>query len=470
MAELAASDDRANRPLSLRRRLLIFLLVPVGLLLLFAALLTYSIALDYSNRVHDGDLSDDVLTLEQMLSAEKLSGELSEQARFLLEYDPDGHNYFTVTSRKRGLLAGNGEFPHMVAPAIGSPPLLYDSHLGKHSLRVATASMVAPRDADDVITVTIAETLQDRHQRAREILMMAVPLQTLLIISVLSLVWFGVNHGLRVLRPLTRRLAAREYELSPIGEIDVPQEILPLTRTIDGLFARLRGLLALQERFIADAAHQLRTPLTGLSLHVERALADQRPETVRDALEHIGQLTARAARTSTQLLALTRAQSPLSEPATYGELELTELIPQTVGLRVHEALNAGVDLGYQSSAKPLYVLGNASDLQELLDNLIDNSLRYAGRGSTVTVSVLAEAEDTVVLQVEDDGPGVPGDLLPRLGERFFRVSGNSENGTGLGLAIVQRIAERHRASVSYQPGSPRGLCVTIQFPSIAKSS
>ncbi|KRE88416.1 histidine kinase [Frateuria sp. Soil773] len=459
MAEQAAG----GAPPSLRRRLLVFLLVPVGLLLLVAALLTYAIALGYANRVHDNDLSDDVLTLEQMLSSEKLDGELSEQARFLLEYDPDGHNYFTVVSRKRGLLAGNGEFPHAPSPPPGTAPVLYDSHLGKHSLRVAVASMTSPHDPDDLITVTIAETLRDRHQRAREILMLAVPLQTLLIVSVLSLVWFGVNYGLRVLQPLTRRLAARD-ELSPIGDVDVPQEILPLTRTIDGLFARLRSVLALQERFIADAAHQLRTPLAGLSLHVGRALADQRPETLRDALEHIRQLTVRTARTSAQLLALTRVQSPLADPAGFRTLALTELVPQAVGLRVHEALAAGVDLGYQGSEAPQYVCGDDAGLQELLDNLIDNGLHYAGRGSTVTVSVLAAPDGGSLLQVEDDGPGVPAELLPRLGERFFRVPSNGEPGTGLGLAIVQRIAERHRATVHYRTGAHRGLCVTVRFP------
>src|SRR6202044_3194087 len=126
---------------------------------------------------------------------------------------------------------------------------------------------------------------------------------------VLSLVWFGVNHGLRVLDPLTARLAARSHELTPIGGADVPQEILPLTRTIDALFARLRSMLALHDRFIADAAHQLRTPLAGLSVHAERAQASSDPETISDALNHIQRLIQRANRTSSQLLALTRAQT-----------------------------------------------------------------------------------------------------------------------------------------------------------------
>jgi two-component system sensor histidine kinase TctE len=470
MAEVRPSAPESPRPPSLRRRLLLFLLVPMAVLLVLDALITYGVALDYSNRVHDSDLSNDALTLAQMLQSENLNGELSPQARFLLEYDPDGHNYFTVTSSKRGRLAGNGEFTHIPPPALYSPPALYNSRLGRHSLRAAAVSITAPRDPHDVITVTVAETLQDRHQKAREILLLAVPLQTLLILGVLSLVWFGVSYGLRVLNPLTRRLASREHELTPIGDVDVPQEILPLTRTIDALFERLRGVLALQERFIADAAHQLRTPLAGLSLHVERALSDQRPETVRDALEHIRQLTLRSARTSAQLLAMTRAQSPLGAPETHVPVELTRLIPEAVSLRVHEALQAGIDLGYHDEGTPLFVLGDAASLQELLDNLIDNCLRYAGRGSTVTVSVLAQPGGGVSLRVEDDGPGVPADLLPRLGERFFRAPGSCESGSGLGLAIVQRIAERHRAILRFQRAAQHGLSVEVQFPPLQQIS
>jgi two-component system sensor histidine kinase TctE len=344
--------------------------------------------------------------------------------------------------------------------------VLYDTRLGARRLRAATVSIRPAADRSDTMIVTIAETLQDRHRRAREILLLAVPLQTLLILSVLSLVWFGVRHGLRVLRPLTARLAARESELTPIGEIDVPLEILPLTRTIDALFARLRAAMAVQERFLADAAHQLRTPLAGLRLHVDRALADSDPAARRDALEHIRQLTLRATRTATQLLAMTRAQSPLTAPSVHVPVELTRLVPETVGLRVHEALAAGIDLGYQAPPAPLCIRGDAAALEEMLDNLIDNCLRYAGRGSTVTVIVLALSDGSVALRVEDDGPGVPDALLTRLGERFFRAPGNREDGTGLGLAIVQRIGELHGASVHYRRAPQQGLSVEVHFPAM----
>ena len=458
---------RQLRP-SLRRRLLLFLLIPMLSLLVLDALLTYTVALGYANRVHDRDLTDDALTLAKMLGNDRLGSQLTPQARFLLEYDPQGRGYFVVRSARRGLLAGNGRLPPLAhASTPGAAATLYDTTLDNHTLRAATVHTASASNPGDTLTITVAETLHDRHQQAREILLLATLMQTLLIVSVLSLVWFGVKHGLRVLDPLTARLAARSHELTPIGRDDVPQEILPLTRTIDALFGRLRSMLALHDRFIADAAHQLRTPLAGLSLHVERAIADPRAETVADALSHIQRLTHRAARTSSQLLSLTRAQASPLDAVDRSLLDLSRLIPEAVSLRVPEAIGAGVDLGYQGAGTPLCIFGDAACVQDLLDNLIDNAVRYAGRGSTVTVSLQREGDGRVSLGVEDDGPGVPPELLPRLSERFFRVPGNSEEGSGLGLAIVQRIAERHHAEVVCQLGDERGLCVTVRFPPAA---
>ena len=453
-----------NSRQSLRRRLLTRLLVPLTALLLLNSLITYIGALIYANHVHDVNLLDDTLTLVQMMATKSPDGTVSPQAQFLLEYEPEGRNYFSVFSARHGLVGGN---PSLKPPdglfIDGNTPQLYNVQIEKHALRAASIQMPNPREQGDQLEVTVAETLRDRRLEARQILLLSIPAQALLIIAAFLLVWLGVSTGLRQLEPLTNQLANREHDLAPIGDAEVPVEILPLTRTIDGLFARLRGMLALQERFIADAAHQLRTPLAGLRVHVERAQSDPSPETVKDALEHILRLTQRATRTSAQLLALTRAQAPETDGGAHTLVDLGRFVPDMLALRVHEALAAGVDLGYDGPSAPVWIDGDRTTLQELLDNLIDNALRYAGRGSMVTVGV-SDDERGACLSVEDNGPGVPPTFLARLGERFFRVPGSNEEGTGLGLAIVQRIAERHRAHVRYTAGSEGGLRVEVRFP------
>jgi two-component system sensor histidine kinase TctE len=466
MPERRHAGHRPSQP-SLRRRLLTFLLVPVLGVLLLDAVIGYFVALAYSNRVHDSDLSDSALTLSEMIGNDALRGELTAQARFLLEYDPDGRNYYTVFSDRHGRVIGNAELagPEGTVPTDG-PPRLYDTALGRKPLRAAVMRVSNRNEAGDVLTITVAESLRDRHMRAREILFLTLPMQALLIMAVLCLVWFGVSHGLRVLEPLTARLSRRGHDLGPIGEEDVPIEILPLTRTIDDLFARMRNMLGLQERFIADAAHQLRTPLAGIQLHVERFEATTDATQRTEALGHVHRLAARAARTSAQLLALTRTQAPdLPDQDGMAVIDLSTVVPEAVAMRVHQALSLGVDLGYEGIDAACLVRGDALQVQEVIDNLVDNAYHYAGRGCTVTVSLSREV-DEFVLAVDDDGPGVADAFLTLLGERFFRVPGGDEDGTGLGLSIVESIAERHAAQVVFLHAASGGLRVEVRFPAV----
>ena len=263
---------------------------------------------------------------------------------------------------------------------------------------------------------------------------------------------------------MTRRLSRRGHDLAPIDDSDVPVEMLPLTQTIDGLFERLRELMALHERFVADAAHHLRTPLAGLALHVERAQTHREDDQLTDALAHIDRLSTRAARTANQLLALTRAQTPRDEAIRMVDIDLARLVPETVGERVPEAFAAHVDLGYNGPEQAVVIHADPTAIQEMINNLLDNAIRYAGPGSHVTVALDVDDAGRFHLSVEDDGPGVPEALLPRLGERFFRAPDTRESGTGLGLAIVQRLAERHGADVVYMRAPSGGLRVDIRFP------
>ncbi|MFT3800141.1 MAG: sensor histidine kinase N-terminal domain-containing protein [Burkholderiaceae bacterium] len=457
-----------RRP-SLRGRLLAFLALPMAALLLLNAVVSYQIALAYSNHLHDRNLLDDTQSFAQMLQTMPLGSELSPQARFLLEYDPNGHGYFNVNSLHHGTLVSNADFSAVVQSrgCVDATPLLYTAHLNHQKLRLATLCMRSITEPDDRLTVTVGETFADRSQHAWEILMITIPMMALLILGIGALVWFGVNHGLRILEPLTQRLAERNRGLAPISSPDVPREILPLIETIDGLFGRLAEMIALQDRFVADAAHQLRTPLAGISLHMDRALSATDEATRNDALAHVRSLNQRTARISNQLLALTRAQA---SPPVVETVDLSALAPEWVANRVPEAIRAGIDLGYQPPDDPMSVLGHAPALHEALDNLIDNALRYAGRGATVTVGLTPADGDRVELYVEDDGPGIPAAAMARLGERFYRVAGTRESGTGLGLAIAREAVEHFRGTIRYQATLPHGLKVSILLPRLPASA
>jgi two-component system sensor histidine kinase TctE len=427
--------------------------------------LIYVLALHYANINYDRSLLNGAHALERMIRSDAGLQDLSPQARILMEYDSSDPSYYAVRSLRHGVLASNADLPLPVSPPnIGAPAQLESIVHGGRSMRMASLSL-AGADAGDAIIVAVAETLRERRALAREILIGTLPIVLLLIALVLVLVWFGVSRGLRLLDPLTEQIAQRRArDLSPLDQSVVPVEIRPLTQTIDALFARLRDLLDVQERFIADAAHQLRTPLAGLRLQAERALADPRPDSVREALIHVERLSAGAGRAAGQLLTLARAQTSNEDAAPVAVVDLARITREYISERVPSALAGRIDLGYEGPTHGADVTGDAVMLREALVNLIDNALNYAGEHGTVTVSLVRETR-TVALAVEDSGPGVAEEWWPRLGERFFRPPGSRREGSGLGLAIVRRIADRHGAAVIFDRGRDGlGLRVTLRFP------
>jgi len=455
-----------RRPPSLRRRLVAFLAAPMVLAWLATGALVYLLALHYANTNYDRALTDLVLALERMMKSEARYESLNPQARILFEVDSEDPNYFTVHSVRHGTLAANLELPLPdPLPTPGAKPRVRSITIGDHSLRMASVA-VEGDDPGDLIVISVAQTLRERHALAREILVGVLPIVLGLITLVLILVWFGVRRGLHLFDPLTRHLASRRTrDLSPLDQSIVPIEIRPLSHTVDLLFARLRGLLDLQDRFIADAAHQLRTPLAGLRLQAERALADPSPDSVREALIHVERLSAGAGRAAGQLLALARTQSNVDDPP-LAPVDLARLAREHVAESVPRALAANIDLGYAGPNADAMVAGDGVMLREALVNLVDNALSYVGAAGSVTVEIARELR-TVSLSVEDDGPGVGEEWWPRLGERFFRAPGTMREGSGLGLAIVRRIAERHRAALVFAHGRDgKGLRVTLRFPAL----
>ncbi|MCE5232688.1 MAG: sensor histidine kinase N-terminal domain-containing protein [Mizugakiibacter sp.] len=450
---------------SLRRRLLALLAPPLFLILAIGALAAYGLALRYAGHVYDRWLLDSARALQKLVQSGEARGELNPQARLLIEFDTEDRSLFAVRSLRHGLLSGDASVPMpAMLPARDDRAVFDDIRIGGHVLRMATVTLGAGEPGDRIV-VSVAETLHKRQILAREILLGTLPIELALVLLALGVVWLSIGRGLRLLDPLVAQVGARNpRDLAALDTAGVPAEILPLARTIDALLARLREMVRLQERFIADAAHQLRTPLAGLRLQAERALADPRPETVRDALGHIERLAEGAGRAAGQLLALARTQAHERAIAVAEPLDLAALVRECVAERVPEALARQIDLGYVGPAEGVPMRGDAVLLREMLCNLVDNAMRYGRDGGQITVGLQRDAEADA-LWVEDDGPGVPAELWLRLGERFFRVPGTAREGSGLGLAIVREIAARHGGRVRFGVGSTgTGLRVDVRLP------
>jgi two-component system sensor histidine kinase TctE len=268
---------------------------------------------------------------------------------------------------------------------------------------------------------------------------------------------------------LTDAVTRRGYhDLSLIDEVRSPEEVRPMMHAINELMQRLSTALSMQRRFIADAAHQLRTPLAGLSAQTERALGEQRLEDMQPALQHIKASSKQLARSVNQLLTLARSEPDSDPTREFARFDLAELVRQTTMEWVPRAFSQSIDLGYDGNDKPVFVHGDALLLKELLSNLIDNAIRYGRDGGTATVRLTAISK--VAIEVEDNGPGIPQQDHERVFERFYRISGSRGDGCGLGLAIVRQIAQVHDASASLErPPAGRGTLVRIVFNSLLAS-
>lgn len=452
---------------SLRRRLLLFVSLPLLAVLICGGIINYVIGLHYANKVYDRWLLNSANAMGDLVNSDAGRNELGDQARILLQFSVHDRNVFAVRSLHYGVLAGNQDLPQPDPAASNRVPVFINFSDHGRAMRMASVFLDNKADPGDTLVISTAEAVRNRKALARELLFSTAPIELLLICVAMALVWLGINRGLRVLDPLAHEIRMREAgDLSPLRTIDAPLEVQPLVATIDALLSRLDRMLRQQQRFIADAAHQLRTPLAGLRLQAERALADPRPETVREALAHVERLSAGTARAAGQLLALARAQAPDESLGVAVPLDLARVVRDEVSARVPSAIARGVDLGYRGPDHGVRVIGDAVLLREMLGNLIDNAMRYGSRGNAeVTVGLDADDDRGCTLSVQDNGPGVTPELVPRLGERFFRAIGNGHEGTGLGLAIVREIAERHGADLVFvNHADPHGLRVEVRFP------
>ena len=461
----------ARTPYSLFGEILDWMLAPLLFLWPISIIATHHVAQNISNQPYDRALAENVTAIARLISVDergRIVASMPAQTRVLLHADEDDAVYFQVLGPDDQLVAGDAELPHWGSDPTERPTnnvQFRDAELGGEDVRVASRKLML---GTSPVVVQVAETRNKREQLTSRIVTGVLLPQFLVIPATVLLVWLGLTRGIAPLNRLQALIRRRRpADLSPIDPGGVPEEVRPVIVAFNDMMQRLDENLQAQRRFVADAAHQMRTPLAGLRAQTELALTETDPVALRTSLEGILTSTQRAARLINQLLALARAEASSSASNAFEAVELEALAREVAAEFVPRAIEKGLDLGAETSGWPLVIDGNPVLLRELLRNLVDNAIKYTPRGGRITVFSAFDAARPLVamIGVQDDGPGIPDGDRERVFERFYRVLGSGVEGSGLGLPIVREIAELHGGKAYLgESAEARGACFCVEFP------
>jgi two-component system, OmpR family, sensor histidine kinase TctE len=484
---------------SLFGEILDWMLAPLLLLWPMSVALTWLVAQNIANRPFDRDLAEMARTVARQVAVERgIRGtdsrvrlRLPEVVAEVLRADDADKVYFQVLGARGEFVAGERDLPVPEEPAGAPQELRYrDDEVLGDAVRVAYMWLPPTGVAGESPTlVQVAETLEKRAVLATEIIKGVIIPQFVVLPLAVLLVWFALARGIKPLNELQQRIRRREsHDLAPLPEGDVPEEVAPLVSAINDLLARLDRSMSTQKHFLADAAHQLKTPLAGLRMQAELAQREidagaPDPKSLKRSLQQIAHSSQRAAHMVNQLLAMARAEDKESARRPPQEVNLARLARETVRDFVPRAMDKRIDLGYegpdegQALAMPeqAQLMGQPMLVRELVRNLVDNALQYTPAGGTVTVRLMGDPfGQVVVLQVEDTGPGIPEAERALVLQPFYRALGTDVDGSGLGLAIVNEIVQQHQAELTIEDARPRGAAAaqgigcgamfTVRFP------
>ncbi|ACC69630.1 sensor histidine kinase N-terminal domain-containing protein [Paraburkholderia phymatum] len=473
-----------TRPRSLFGEILDWMLAPLLLLWPMSLAVTYLVAKSIANGPFDRALETDAYVLARQIQPVNGVAELTlpESTRDFLRADNIDSVFYQVLGARGELVAGDRDMPLPREDDRPQPGIVEfrDDMLRGNDIRVAYTTVEFPQTPGaQPVLVQVAETLDKRSALANDIIKGVILPQFVILPLAILLVWFGLSRGLAPLHALQAHIRARRPDdLSPLEARRAPPEIEPLVTSFNDLLTRLEQNMELQKRFIADAAHQMKTPLAGLRTQAELALRQDASAEVHRSLEQIATSSEHAARLVTQLLALARAENRMTGQI-FTPVEMGEVARSAVRDWVQAALAKQMDLGYEgpeTSQESVEVEGNAVMLREMLSNLIDNAIRYTPVGGRITVRVRRDVAARLVhVEVEDTGMGIPAAERERVVERFYRILGREGDGSGLGLAIVREIATMHGGTLTIEDNvyqaSPRlaGTLVRVSLRTIDRA-
>lgn len=462
-----------RRPTSVHKRLLSYLLLPLLLLLVAGVAVDHHVIVSPIHNAFDHSLSRSALAIVARIHPRgdgQLDVALPSHPPAPLRAMPDEHFYYRVSLPDGTTIAGTPELP-LAADSQSADGFSYTNvNFRGQSFRLAS---YRTSETGDPLVVTVAETPARRDRAVHRLDVAFLINDTLQMAAVLIIALIGIRIALRPLQRLSRQIAGRPaVALNQLPTNDVPAEVLPVVESLNALLARVRDSVLSQQHFLANAAHQLRTPLTGLKAQLEVLSRETAGTPLEERIDLLQGGVDRLAHTANQLLTLARAEPSAHRASHFTAVDLPHLIGEVIDSSLDRAIARGIDLGADS--EPVQVTGVYWLLHEVLNNLIDNAIRHTPPGGNITIRC-GMTDRHPFLEVDDSGVGIPPpEERDKVRERFYRSvrsTSSGADGCGLGLAIVDEVARVHGAQLSILDGSSgRGARMRIDFPATGQGT
>lgn len=434
---------------SIRKQLVLWLAVPLGLLWVISTVAAYFLALSFANEAYDRELINSAYSVitRIRIKNEQILVDLPPAAQAILKFDHEDKFFYRVLKENGEKISGDSMLPPPPHDLKEGVPRFRTVKLGQEAVRLSEIKILLPEADKEPILVQAAETVHSRQSLSTQIFMSIVFPQFLMVLLGATAVWVGVSRGLAPLQFLQKAVASRSHlDLSPVDTNIAPEEAYPLVTSINDLLSRLRDDIKAQQRFVANASHQLRTPLAGLKTYSSVGLGMTNLNEIKDVLKKIDSGLDRTSHLVSQLLTLARNDPGATAILLDMDVDLNFVVSDVIADRFSTALKKKIDLGFEVTGVIPTIKGDATSIQQLVSNILDNALLYTPEEGRINVR-LRTTKDNVILEIADTGPGIPQEERDKVFERFYRVEGSPGSGSGLGLAIVQEVAKTHNAQI-----------------------
>lgn len=449
---------------SLRTRLLKVIIIPLMIFVLILTAIRYYEAQETAKAIYDKALNSiahvivrDVLLSEGDLLTERLLETLTEVLGDQIFYHVNSENGQLNTGYSNPPRPTSDDFN------ITNEPFFYNQTYNGDPVRAVTfREFISTTPYEGWVRVSVWQTVEQRRYLGLSLAAYALTLLSLLTVATALVVWFGVNYGLRPLTDLEEAINKRSpQDISDIQRA-VPKEVFSLVQSMNGLFGRLRNSFAEKDAFIANAAHQLRNPIAGILSQAEAAEKVRDPKALHERVVDVANAVRHTARLTHQLLSVQRI-SGSSPQSGFEPFDVVECSREVLAQFARKSYDAGIAIELTGEEGPILVRGNPILLGEVLENLLDNALRYGSANGGPITTHIKQDSTTVTINVRDCGTGIPESFMPHIFERFTRAQQDTTDGCGLGLAIAQSIINNHQGQLSVQSDA-HGTCVTITLP------